>query len=244
MAKMTPEILTDGLKKICGDNLCSVILYGSAAAGDRVKNSDYNMLVVMKHVETADLLALTDLCSRWGRDGNHAPLLFTGENLTRSSDVFPVEFSDIKQTHITLYGRDPFADMEIDPALLRLELERELKSKLILLRENFLVTKGSPKEVDRLMSSSISAFLTLFKAAVRLYGETPPDRKMEVLPMLSRYIKFDAEIFSIVRELKEGGKHAGITSLQIFSRYLAAVQSVTEAVDLWLQRAETKEQEI
>ncbi|MCX5784948.1 MAG: hypothetical protein NTX59_04610 [Elusimicrobia bacterium] len=240
MAKMTPEFLTDEFKKICGDNLCSVVLYGSAVAGDSVKNSDYNVLVVMNHVEAEDLLALTGLCSRWGGDGNHAPLLFTSETLPRSADVFPVEFSDIRQTHKTLYGKDPFAEMEIDPSLLRLELERELKSKLILLRENFLVTKGSPKKVDGLMVSSISAFLTLFKAALRLYGETPPAKKMEVLPMLSKHIKFDGEVFSVVWKLKSGGKHPGITSLQIFSRYLTAVQSVTDAVDLWLQRAGTK----
>ena len=242
MAKMTPEILTDELKKTCGDNLCSVVLYGSAVAGDSVKTSDYNVLVVMNHVEAEDLLALTDLCSRWGGDGNHAPLLFASETLLRSADVFPVEFSDIKQTHRTLYGKDPFAEMEIDTALLRLELEHELKSKLIILRENFLVTKGSPKKVDGLMVASVSAFLTLFKAALRLYGEVPPAKKMEVLPMLSKHIKFDAEVFALVWEVKGGGKHPGITSVQIFSRYLTAVQSVTDAVDLWLQRAENKTQ--
>jgi hypothetical protein len=151
-----------------------------------------------------------------------------------------VEFSDIKQTHRILSGTDPFAGMEIDPALLRLELERELKSKLILLRENFLVTKGAPAKVDKLMVSSLSAFLTLFKAVLRLYGEVPPAKKMEVLPMLSKHIKFDGEIFSIVWEMKEGRKRSGLTSLQIFSRYLPAVQTVTDAVDLWLQRAEDK----
>ncbi|MFA6435453.1 MAG: nucleotidyltransferase domain-containing protein [Elusimicrobiales bacterium] len=240
MAKMTPEILTEGLKKICGANIRSVVLYGSAAAGDSVKTSDYNVLVVMDHIGAEELLALTGLCSRWGGDGNHAPLLFAKETLMRSADVFPVEFADIRQTHKVLYGEDPFAGMEIDSALLRLELERELKSKLILLRENFLVAKGSPKEVERLMTSSISAFLTLFKAALRLYGETPPAKKMEVLPALSRRLKFDAEAFSLVWSMKEGVRRPCIAPLQLFGRYLAAIQQVTDAVDLWLQSAENK----
>ncbi len=240
MAKMTPEILTDGLKEICGDNLCSVVLYGSAAAGDSVKTSDYNVLVVMKRVEAEDLQALIALCSDWGRDGNHAPLLFARETLLRSADVFPVEFSDIKQTHKLLYGEDPFAGMVIEPALLRLELERELKSKLILLRENYLVTKGSPSKVDRLMVSSVSAFLTLFKAALRLYGEVPPAKKIEAVPKLSKYIKFDEEIFDIVWKLKESGKRPDIASSQIFGRYLTAIQGVTEVVDQWLQRSADK----
>lgn len=239
MAKMTPENLAEELKKLCGGNLSSVVLYGSSVAGDSVKTSDYNVLAVMDSVKAEDLLALTDLCARWSRDGNHAPLLFARETLLRSADVFPVEFSDIKQTHRVLYGADPFEKMEIDTAMLRLELERELKSKVILLQENFLAA-GSPKEVDRLMASSVSAFLTLFKAALRLYGETPPARKMDVLPLLARYVKFDEGIFPVVWELKEGGKRSGPASQQHFARYLTAVQSVTEAVDRWLQSDESK----
>ncbi|OGS07838.1 MAG: hypothetical protein A2270_01200 [Elusimicrobia bacterium RIFOXYA12_FULL_51_18] len=241
MAKITPEILTGELKKICGDNLRSVVLYGSAAAGDGVKTSDYNVLVILEHVEAEDLIALADLSARWGKEGNHAPLLFTRAGLARSADVFAVEFSDIKQTHKTLYGEDYLANMEIDPACLRLELERELKSKLILLRENFLVTKGSPKETDRLMISSISSFLTLFKAALRLYGEVPPAKKMEVLPAISKHVNVDEEVFAIVWGLKEGKNRPDITSLQIFIRYLKAVQNVTDAVDLWIEKSE-KEQ--
>ena len=235
MAKMTPEILTAGLKEICGENLCSVVLYGSAAAGDSVKTSDHNVLVVMRRVEAEDLQALTALCSDWAGNGNHAPLLFARDTLLRSADVFPVEFSDIKQTHKLLYGEDPFAGMEIDPALLRLELERELKSKLIILRENYLVTKGAPAKVDRLMAASVSAFLTLFKAALRLYGETPPAKKLEAVPRLSKHIKFDEEIFAVVWKLKESGKRPDMASSQVFSRYLTAIQNVTEAVDQWLR---------
>ena len=237
MAKMTPEGLTDELKTICGDNLCSVVLYGSSVAGDAVKASDYNVLVTLKIVDAEVLLALTGLCARWDKDGNPAPLLFAREGLLRSADVFPVEFSDIMQTHRLLYGEDPFAGMKIEPANLRLELEHELKSKLIILRERFLLTKGAPKEVDKLMVSSVSAFLTLFKAVLRLYGEVPPAKKMEALPLLSKHVKLDSEVFSIVWELKEDKKRPGLASQQIFSRYLAAVQSVTNNVDRWLQSA-------
>jgi len=240
MAKMTPENLTEELKKVCGGNLVSVVQYGSTVAGDSVKTSDYNVLVVMDRVGAEDLAAMTSVCSRWGGEGNHAPLLFAREGMLRSADVFSVEFSDIKQTHKVLHGPDPFERMEIDPAMLRLELEHELKSKVLLLQENFLVTKGSSKEVERLLVASISAFLTLFKAALRLYGEVPPAKKMDILPMLGKHIKFDEEIFSVVWDLKQGGRSSGLTSMQIFSRYLPAVQGVTEAVDQWLQRAENK----
>ena len=114
-----------------------------ASTMDSRRTSGYNVLAVMNRVETPDLLALHGLCSRWGRDGNHAPLLFEKAGMRRSADVFPVEFSDIKQTHRVLYGPDPFTSLKINPAFLRLALEHELKSKLILLREKFLVMNAA-----------------------------------------------------------------------------------------------------
>lgn len=240
MAKMTPEDLTQELKKICGSNLCAVVLYGSAAAGDTVKTSDYNVLVTLEQVDADGLLALTGLCTRWGKDGNPAPLLFARETLLRSADVFPVEFADIMQTHKVLHGANPFDGLKIHLGNLRLELEHEFKSKVILLRERFLVTRGAPKEVDKLMADSLAAFLTLFKAALRLYGDTPPAKKLEALPLLAKHIKFDTEIFSIVWELKEGRKNKDLSSMQIFSRYLAAVQGVSGEVDRWLQSTESE----
>lgn len=236
MAKMTPEILSEELKKLCGANLGSVVLYGSSAAGDKVKTSDYNVLVAVDRLDAEVLTSLTELCSNWSREGNPAPLLFAKETLARSADVFPIEFSDIIQANRLIYGANPFEGMKIEPANLRLQLEHELKSKLIILRSRFLTAKGSAKEVEALMVSSISAFLTLFKAILRLYGENPPAKKMEALPLLAKHIKIDMEIFTIVWDLKEGKKCQDLTSAQLFSRYLTAVQSVTDSVDLWLQK--------
>lgn len=236
MPKMTPEILTEKMLGLCGDNLSSVVLYGSSVAGDKLKSSDYNVLVVLNRLDAEALQTLTSLCSLWGKEGNPAPLLFAKETLLRSADVFPVEFSDLIQTHKVIYGNNPFTGMKIDPAHLRLQLEHELKTKLILLRGRFLVTKGEAKEVEALLVSSVSSFLTLFKAILRLYGENPPAKKMEALPLLAKHIKIDIEIFTIVWELKEGKKCQDLTSVQLFSRYLTAVQSVTSEVDLWLQK--------
>lgn len=236
MAKMTPEILTEKMLGLCGDNLSSVVLYGSSVAGDKLKDSDYNVLVVLNRLDSEALRTMTGLCSLWNKDGNPAPLLFAKETLLRSADVFPVEFSDLIQTHKVIYGPNPFAGMTIDPAHLRLQLEHELKTKLILLRGRYLVAKGEAKEVEALLVSSVSSFLTLFKAILRLYGENPPAKKMEVLPLLAKHFKIDIEIFTIVWELKEGKKCQDLTSVQLFGRYLTAVQGVTSEVDLWLQK--------
>lgn len=230
--KLTPEILTGELKRICGDNLRSVLLYGSAAAGDNLPGSDHNVLVVLNKLEAEDLLSLSDLSSRWTKTGNPAPLLFTWERIRRSADVFPMELMDIKENHKILSGADPLSGIEIKPENLRHELEHELKGKLIALRERFLITKGAPRQVRELLAASLSTFLVLFKAALRLQGEKPPAKKIEVLAMLRGKIEFDSEVFLMVWDLKEGKKRDE-DPVDIFKRYLKAVETVTDAVDSW-----------
>ena len=52
------EAFVDDLRAAHGRNLASVILYGSAAAGDFVKNtSDYNILIALHKITPKDLLA-------------------------------------------------------------------------------------------------------------------------------------------------------------------------------------------
>jgi predicted nucleotidyltransferase len=47
--------LIDELKKLYGDNLSCVILYGSKARGDATEDSDIDILVVLKNIQNFSL---------------------------------------------------------------------------------------------------------------------------------------------------------------------------------------------
>jgi len=47
--------LIDELKKLYGDNLSRVILYGSKARGDATEDSDVDILVVLKNIQNFSL---------------------------------------------------------------------------------------------------------------------------------------------------------------------------------------------
>lgn len=235
---MNLEKLTLELQKACGDNLKSVILYGSAAAGDHAgKYSDYNVLVVTDDLGRDALKAFSKTARAWSRAGNPSPLLFTMDRLKKSTDVFPVELLDIKECHKILYGSNPVEDLNICTDNLRLQIEHELRGNLIQLRQQYLLAAGNNKQVIRLMVQSLSSFLVLFRASLRLFATDIPQKKFQALEKLNETIPIPCDVFSKVQKLKDGSlKPKTVDAELLFEEYMKSVETVTDAVDQYIHK--------
>lgn len=234
---MTPEQFTERLKSALPAGLRSVVLYGSAAAGDFVPGrSTYNVLVVADRLGMAELDALASPVAEWTRQGNEPPLLFTADELKNSADTFPIELADIRQSRKTLLGEDLIAGIDFKQENLRLQLERELKGKLLSLRRHYLHTQGDSDRIVALMKKSLSTFLVLFRAGLRLFQPEVPAVKLDALAELAKHISFDPQPFRAVHELAApgqgpgkppGDRHARV----LFTDYLGAVEKLVDAID-------------
>src|SRR3954462_9669872 len=97
--------LVDRLQKAYGERLVAIILYGSAAAGDRQANySDYNIFCILPRITPTELAAAETIFRWWREKGNPAPLLMGEHELRRSTDCFPIEFHDMHERRQVLYG--------------------------------------------------------------------------------------------------------------------------------------------
>ncbi len=239
---MTPEKLVQEMKAACGDKLKSVILYGSAAAGDYgAKNSDYNLLVVVEDMEQATLKAFSRSAITWAKAGNPAPLLFTEARLKQAGDVFPIELLDIKDCHKILFGINIVEDIDISTVNLRLQIEHELRGKLIQLRQGYLMVAGKQNKVVELMTQSLSTFLVLFRAALRLFEDDVPAKKIDALTKLTGHIEFDMDVFKNVQQIKSGDvKIKYVKAESLFGRYLNTIENVIDAVDAFIKKGEER----
>ncbi len=234
---MTTEQLLTTLHEALGPGLKSVVLFGSATAGDFVDGvSGRDILIVADKLGATELAALSAPLARWREAGNPQPQLFTSAELAGSADVFPIELTDMQQSRQVLMGDDPIANVKIDMHHYRLQLERELKTRLSLLRKNYLACSGSTTDVARLMTASVSTFLVLFRAALRLYDESVPAEKASALEKLAQHVQFDPQPIRHVLELKH--KHEKPAAGQIeslFTHYLESIDRVVHAVDQHLR---------
>ena len=136
---MTLDELVSQLRAAYGSALRSVVLYGSAAAGEHdPKKSDYNVLVIVDALDAARLAGGVGGVARVGGAGNPAPLTLTTSEWRGSADIFPMEYADILERHRVLFGDPPFDGIRVDLKDLRLQLEQEAMGKLIKLRQGVL----------------------------------------------------------------------------------------------------------
>ena len=74
--------LVQKLKDAFGERLVSVVLYGSAAAGDRQSRfSDWNILCVLREITRAELASSEKIFRWWREQGSPAPLLLSQDAL-------------------------------------------------------------------------------------------------------------------------------------------------------------------
>jgi predicted nucleotidyltransferase len=227
--------LVGDLKATHGDNLASVVLYGSAASGDFVQlESDYNVLIALHRITPEDLRLAQAPAREWQRIGHPLPVYFTYAELRDAADVFPIEFYQMERARVVLYGRDPFETLRLSDENLRHQTEYELRSKLIQLRRLYIPASASAARLRDLMSDSLSSFATLFSPVLLLHGEEPPVLKRDVVRAASRLLKLDGAVFERVFELRAAGDAASLGEREadeLFASYLAQVERVIEAVD-------------
>lgn len=226
--------LIGDLRTTHADNLASVLLYGSAAAGDHVaQSSDYNLLIALNRITPEDLRLAQAPMREWQRLGHPLPVYFTVEELRDAADVFPIEFNQMARARVVLYGNDPFETLHISNENLRHQTEYELRSKLIQLRRLYIPASVSVEKLSSLMNDSIASFAALFAPVLILRGVEPPIVKRDCVRATVNLLKLDGEPFERIFDMREMSVQPlnEPEAHDLFAAYLAQIERVIEAVD-------------
>lgn len=233
MAHMTLDELTSQLSAVYGDGLRAVVLFGSAARGDRVtRNANLNVLVLVDAIRMEHLRREAAVAVAWRESGNPPPLTLTVEEWRGSADIFPMEYADILAHHRVLRGTLPLEGIAVGMRDLRLQLEHEAMSKLLRLRHAVLAAGGEDKAHRELLEGSISSFMTLLRALARLRGLDPATDSEALLTQLMTQVPVNLKPFERVLRFSRGvDKLDKNAVLDTVTEYLAAADSLARYAD-------------
>lgn len=220
------------LKNIYSDQLVAVVLYGSAASGEYAgRHSNVNLAVILKDTAIQSLKKASRFINK-SRFSIINPIFFTEDFIKKSADVFPIEFLDIKENYIVLYGEDVFGDLQIDIKNLRFQCEQELKSKILNIKKLYLRMRDRAILKDLLFKSFTSS-LHILRNLVRLKGKMPSYKKEDVLDEVAR--EFTVDVSALRKILDAKNKNIRLSNKDIdelFASLVETLEDISEKVDL------------
>ena len=126
------------------------------------------------------------------------------------------------------------ANVEISDANLRHQVEFELRSKLLLLRRQYIPASESVDGLKSLMAESLSSFAALFRAMLLLAKIEPPVGKHEVVALTVGHYGLDGTTFEKIFNIRENNFAETLDEVsanQLFADYLEQIERVIDAVD-------------
>jgi hypothetical protein len=232
MEKLLTQLIGK-LEKAYGERLISVVLYGSAAAGDHHADfSDINILCVLSEISTRELAAGEEIFRWWREQGSPSPLLLTERELVSSADCFAIEFHDIQRQHRLLHGKDAMASLVIEDGFYRAQVEHDLRAKLLRVRQKAGGMLSNPDLLRRMLLDSVSTFCVLFRHALILSRGDAPALKRDVIERAREVFAIDTAPFEKLLDVREGRlKPRDIDPVVLLGSYLKEISQVIDAVD-------------
>ena len=236
-AKLTE--LVNRLKEFAATNLECVILFGSAARGDfRPGHSDLNVACILRSLTVEELGRLAGVVQWWCMEQEEPPpLFFTNDELRQAADVFAIEILDMKHGRRVLYGKDLVAEIEVPMNLHRVQVEHDLRTMVLKLRQHYLRAPGNSKELAPVLRKSFSGVLTLLRHALIAFGEEPPLAERDIIARAAALTGSNASTFDALLNLRETGQFHG-EIISVYGAYLKALEKISSALDKHLPKRE------
>nr|MDK2850501.1 hypothetical protein [Candidatus Cloacimonadota bacterium] len=156
------------------------------------------------------------------------PLVINRRFIKSSLDSYPLEFIDIMSSqHVNLLLKeDILSKLEFLPSDVRLQMEREFKSKWLLTRQMLLDGNLSPRKLKETLPLSISALIPALKGFFFLAKQPYPLTSKELFDKAGLISKIDLSPL----ERWRGQSHYEIADAE---HYLAILDKLTDLMETY-----------
>lgn len=193
----------DAARAAFGDNLRSVVLFGSGAEGQLRATSDVNVLLVLRALEQAQLDAIREPLRVAHAAIALEPMFVLDPELGDAAEAFANKFDDIRRRHVVLYGDDVISTVEISPEALRRRVRQVLLNQALRLRAAYAERSLREEQAADAVAAASAPLRTASAAMLELEGRpaASPKAALETLVAGTEF----ADVASRFSEARERG---------------------------------------
>lgn len=186
-------------KKVFGDDLLSVVLYGSGAEGKLRPTSDVNLILVLAAFARpqADMLRES---FRLAQAAIKLRVMFLLQSeLEPASSAFAVKFGDVARRRLVLYGDDPFKSLRVSRADAIFRLRQTSLNLALRLREAYIASSLREEQAVALIADTAGPLRSCALTLLELEGHPAAspkqalERMVESMPELVKDVQLITE---------------------------------------------------
>ncbi len=194
------------VQALAGSNGLALTLFGSIAAGTfDPKLHRARSVVVLQTVDLEMLRLFAKEGLGLGKARIAAPLIMTPDYIKASLDSFPLEFIEITQCHLCVFGQDYFTDLPFLESHVRLQCEREIKTILIGMRQGLLAAAGREKLFAEIETDVAERLVRTLRGLLWLRNQKEPRPAAQVVSQIEEQV--NRALPGVRGAIQEGGQH-------------------------------------
>lgn len=176
--------LVEQSREYLGDDLISIVLYGSAAMGNLRATSDINLLFVLRQFTRKGIDPLRETLRLAGTTSDVKVMFALETELDDAANAFAMKFADIAHRHLVLYGPDVVTALSISRAAKITQLKQVLLNLIMRLRERYSVSSLREEQMALVLADFTGPMRVAAALLLELEG-TPVASSKESLELVT-----------------------------------------------------------
>src|SRR5262245_32220757 len=163
------------LNEICGDDLVSVVLFGSAADGKLTATSDVNLVVVLRAFDPDRMIRMRDTYLTGQAAIKLGAMFLLESEVPAAAELFAQKFADIARRHRVVFGKDVLAGLDVPRAAKVFRVRQILLNLTLRLREAYVARGRRPEQVARILADALGPLRAASATLLELEGGPAPE---------------------------------------------------------------------
>lgn len=173
----------DDAKSALGDDLKSIVLYGSAAEQKLRITSDVNIVIVLNRFSCARIDAFREPFRLAHASVRLTAMFLLADEIPAAAEAFAVKFGDIILRHRVLFGDDPFLHLDISRAATIRRLQQVLLNLVLRLRHEYVLSSLREEQAAFAIADAAGPLRASAKTILQLEGRaaSSPKEALQIL---------------------------------------------------------------
>ncbi len=144
------------------------------------------IIALFNKLEASDLKKAFPVIKKWRKSKSALPVVMSEDEWLSSTDIYPVEYTEIKNNYKILYGKDVVEHISLQKHDLRLQCEYEIKNILVRVRQLYLGNSDNPKFMVKTLEENSANLIRILNSALSLFDIPAAENYSDVIRKIVR----------------------------------------------------------